>query len=598
VTAGPSLDLDWELGLYQVARALWRRFVGDGQPPPSASAIEVDPLRERLSTFASVLAARPVRLETTRHAGGLRGATLLLPAQFDPTDDPSLNQALLLLRVAIDATTIGRGPTLGAPAHQEAWASMVSLGQELPRFAELTRAGGAALIARHPADAAPLHPSLRALWAMEPPPAEAPPPDHGVLWGRVLSVELPDQAAAGDGDAPPSGESSEFDALDVTDITVRALGEEDEFEVPLHSFEKVELLESFNGHLRQLDGDDDLAAHLEALEEVDLSTMLRGGPRAHSLLRAEVGLEADIPDAEDVRPDDRAVHYPEWDHRRGAYRPDWCAVYPTVLPAMAPSGAAAESLRRQRRSLGEVTASLLRQRQRRRRRHRLPDGDALDIDAVVDAVVDLSAGRSPARGVYSRLDRHQRDVATTILVDISLSADSWVDGRRVWDVTRDALWVYGEAAHTVGDDLQILAFASHTRHRIRTYTVLDWQEPWSVGKHRLEQLTPQGYTRIGPALRHATAELLGRRARARQLVLISDCKPTDYDRYEGTHGLRDVRRALEEARAAGVATYGLAVDDVAKQRLPSMFGAGGWSLLRVPEDLGTAVGRMSSWRRL
>jgi nitric oxide reductase NorD protein len=605
MAAGPSLDLDRELGIFKAVRAFWRSVVGEAPPPTSATAAEVQPLSGRLTAFASVLAARPVRIETTRGEGGIRGATLLLPAIFDVVSDVELNRSLLLLRVAIDATTIGRGvPSLSPSGSlREAGRSIETLSSELPRFRDVYREAGAMLLGCRERTEHPHDTVVRRLWAVEGLPTDlpdAPTALDGVLWGRVLQVVLPEGTPIvdGDGEPPPSSEATEQEAQDITDITVKTLGDEDEFELPLHAFEKVELLESFNGNIRQLDGDDDLDDHIEAMQEVDLSTMVRGGPRAHSLLRAEVGLEAAIPDVSDVTPDDHAVHYPEWDHARGAYRADWCAVFPTVLPDLPTTGAAAESLQRQRRSLRAVQDQLLRQRQRRRRQPRVVDGDALDMEAVLDAEVARRSGRSPSARVYSRQARHQRDVATTVLVDISLSADSWIDNRRVWDVTRDALWVYGEASHEAGDDLQILAFASHTRHRIRTYTVLDWHEPWPVGKRRLEHIRPQGYTRIGPAVRHATAELLDRGARARQLVLLSDCKPTDYDRYEGNHGLRDVRRALEEARATGITVFGLAVDDVAKHRLPSMFGPGSWSLLRSPEDLCGAVARLAAWRRL
>jgi nitric oxide reductase NorD protein len=159
------------------------------------------------------------------------------------------------------------------------------------------------------------------------------------------------------------------------------------------------------------------------------------------------------------------------------------------------------------------------------------------------------------------------------------------------------VWVLGEAAVASGDALQILAFASHTRHRVRVYHLLDWHEPWSHGKRRLEHLNPQGYTRIGPALRYATEQLAERAARSKQLILVGDCKPTDYDAYEGSRGLADVHRALEEARGRGIRTYGLAVDGVARERLPQMFGPGAWSLLKSPHDLVRAVAQLHQLQR-
>ena len=65
--------------------------------------------------------------------------------------------------------------------------------------------------------------------------------------------------------------------------------------------------------------------------------------------------------------------------------------------------------------------------------------------------------------VHEHTPRLQRDVATTVLLDLSLSADAWVDDRRVLDVEREAAWVLGEVADELGDALRLLAFASNTR---------------------------------------------------------------------------------------------------------------------------------------
>ncbi|TNE89040.1 MAG: VWA domain-containing protein [Deltaproteobacteria bacterium] len=600
--AGPSLELDWELGLFKALRALWR--LASPEPPepfdPQTVAL-AEPLLGRLGTFASIIAGQQVRVEAVRGPGGIRQLTILVPHALDIAPDAELNRSLYLVRVAVDAATIRRGfREVGAEQTlSAAWRSIDALSAELPRFRRAFREAGALVgAACPPPEDHPDHAAIHSLWRAE---------QHdgpwsgqffdGVLWGRLLEVALPE--VGGDaGESPPSAEASESETHEVLDVRVLSLDEEEVFEAPLHSFEKIELAEQFNGHLRQLDGDDELDAHLDALGEVDLSALIRGGPQAHSLIRADIALEAEIPDAADIHADETAVYYPEWDRARRRYRQDWCAVYPTPLPRMPPLGLAEESLRRQRRSLEKLRELFVLERQQRRRRPRVIDGDELDLDAAIDAEIERRAQRTPSLRVDARRERRLREVATTVLVDISLSADSWVDGRRVWDVTRDALWVFGQAAAEAGDALQILAFASHTRHRVRVYTVLDWHEPWALGMRRLERLQPQGYTRIGPAIRHGIASLRTRAATRRQLILLSDCKPTDYDRYEGRHGIGDVRRALDEARQQGIVPFGIAIDDTASSRLPGMFGPGSWSLLSEPEDLGRAVGLMHRSRRI
>ena len=293
---------------------------------------------------------------------------------------------------------------------------------------------------------------------------------------------------------------------------------------------------------------------------------------------------------EEVGADERAVLYDEWDARAGRYRKGWCRVYPSALP---PGGGAwaRQTLPAHRRTIDRLYGQLLRRRDRLRARPRSLQGADVDVDALCDAWATLAARRSPSPRLYVESARVRRDVATLVLLDVSLSTDSWVADRRVLDVARDSVLVLGEVLDRLGEEVEVLAFASHTRHKVRCWTVRGWGEPWSVGRGRLSLLSPQGYTRIGPALRHANARLAARSETCRDLILVSDCKPTDYDRYEGRHGVADVRKALAEGARVGVRTHALAIDAAASGWLPAMFGAARWSVLPSPERLPDALVR-------
>jgi nitric oxide reductase NorD protein len=129
----------------------------------------------------------------------------------------------------------------------------------------------------------------------------------------------------------------------------------------------------------------------------------------------------------------------------------------------------------------------------------------------------------------------------------------------------------------------VLAFASETRNRCHVWEVLGWDEAWADGRERLGALEPRGYTRIGAAIRHATADLAAVTAERKLLLLVSDGKPSDYDRYEGRHGIADVRQALRESAQRGLCAHALAIDAVARAWLPDLFGPGAWHVLPRPE---------------
>ena len=56
------------------------------------------------------------------------------------------------------------------------------------------------------------------------------------------------------------------------------IDEKDARELPTHSFEKVAMLDDWQGGVKRMDGADDLDDHLEALDELDLRDLVFGVP--------------------------------------------------------------------------------------------------------------------------------------------------------------------------------------------------------------------------------------------------------------------------------------------------------------------------------
>ena len=163
-------------------------------------------------------------------------------------------------------------------------------------------------------------------------------------------------------------------------------------------------------------------------------------------------------------------------------------------------------------------------------------------------------------------------------------------------VARDSVVVLGEALGRVGVPVAVASFHSNTRRDCRYVGIKGFNEPWEMAHQRLKPMVPEGYTRMGPALRHATHVLVQQPAHRRLLVLLSDGKPTDHDHYEGRHGIEDVRQAVREADAAGVHVFALAVDVRARQHLPRLFGHANYRVLPhpglLPEGLAAVHARL------
>lgn len=99
----------------------------------------------------------------------------------------------------------------------------------------------------------------------------------------------------------------------------------------------------------------------------------------------------------------------------------------------------------------------------------------------------------------------------------------------------------------------------------------------------------KGYTRIGLAIRHSLSLIQTEKTQKRWILLLTDGKPNDYDRYEGKYGIEDVKKAIQECERSNVGVFALAIDKSAKQYLPAMLGKESYRILPNPKELPEAL---------
>jgi nitric oxide reductase NorD protein len=220
-------------------------------------------------------------------------------------------------------------------------------------------------------------------------------------------------------------------------------------------------------------------------------------------------------------------------------------------------------------------------RPRRGRVGRQADGADVDLSAYVTAFADWQARHAGDDRLYVASRPARRDLALALLIDVSASTDSWIAGsRRVIDVEKEALIVLLEALDALGDRHAAFAFSGEGPGNVRVVTVKDFDERGGGEvRRRVAALEPDGYTRAGAAIRHASARLARQTARHRLLLMLSDGKPNDVDAYEGRYGIEDTRQAVAEARVQGLVPFCVTVDREAPAYLPSMFGPSGYAVL-------------------
>ena len=285
------------------------------------------------------------------------------------------------------------------------------------------------------------------------------------------------------------------------------------------------------------------------------------------------------------------IPYDEWDCEARAYVRAAATV--RVYPAEDGDASWSRDILKQHASLARRIRrdfEMLRARRALLRRQRA--GDDLDVTACVEAIVDRRAGRTPDERLYLDARPARQGIAVSLLVDISGSTKTHVrDELRIIDIERIALLLAAEALDALGDDYAIQAFTGSGPSNVKSMMVKDFADrnrPMVRG--RIAALEPAGFTRLGPAVRHATQHVAHHSAGHRLLLILSDGRPNDCDRYVGPYGVEDSRQAIMETRASGVFPFCLTVDRDASEYLPQDIRPGGIYDSSIPGAIAAGAG--------
>lgn len=285
-------------------------------------------------------------------------------------------------------------------------------------------------------------------------------------------------------------------------------------------------------------------------------------------------------------------HYHEWDYQIQLERPSWT----TVLERRPKLGdlELIENIIEDHKPvisrLKFLIESMIPQGIQRIRR--VEDGDELDINAAVRAMIDIRMRQQPDTRIMMRYKRSLRDLAAMVLLDMSESSNDKVRGQdySVMDLTRAATVLLSDALDRIGDPFALHGFCSDGRHDVHYYRFKDFGEPYNdMVKARLAAMHGSYSTRMGAALRHAASFLKQQPKNKKILFVITDGEPADNDVRDPQYLRFDTKRAVEELAREGIITYALSLDPHADQYVSRIFGPNNFTVLdhveKLPEKL-------------
>jgi len=294
-------------------------------------------------------------------------------------------------------------------------------------------------------------------------------------------------------------------------------------------------------------------------------------------------------------------HYQEWDYQIQLHRPDWATLYERRQPKGDPE--MIENIITEYKPVAHRIKQIidLLTPEGVQRIRNMEDGDEIDINAAIDAMVAIRMGEQPNPRITMRNVLKNRDLAVVVLMDLSESTNETVEGsdKTILQLTREATTLVATAINGIGDPFALHGFASDGRHDVQYYRFKDFNQHFDDdAKSRLAGMQGGLSTRMGAAMRHAGQHLLKQPERRKLLLIITDGEPADIDERDPQHLRHDTKKSVEELYSKGVMSYCLTLDANADNYVKRIFGANNYTIIdhvqRLPEKLPVLFATLTS----
>ncbi len=548
----------------------------------SNHAVKLDEIKQRLTIFARAVTGEPIDIYHAEREGGYKNNNFFLPVIYTELETYEQNLSFYLFRVLY--LSVQKNLNINWHEGQEH-----PIGQSRAEALKASRKIKKVLFKEFPITEK-IHQELHLHYKAKA--TEKIPVDYTYLYGkwmRNVKEENQKDKLKNFNDKAKKAIKEEIKTILKANpveeiITIEVDKKQQEDYVMTHNFEKIDTAEEHEGGWRDFDGEDELDKHSKALEELNMKYTVRVDDTVHSVYQADFVENITVSESAEINTENYCIPYDEWDYSKRAYKEAFCKLYPKKIKE--------NNVAYYKKTMRDNASTLLGLRKmltnlnnKYQQQRRQPQGEEFDIDALTDLYSDVHSGHTPSENIYLSKRKKEKDVSILMLLDISLSSDGYAANNRVIDVEKQVSILFGEILNEFHVDFSIDCFYSKTRNYATYLTLKEFDDDWNKAKYKIGAVEPEGYTRIGTALRHSGTLLDKRNTKNKWVVLISDGKPNDYDKYEGKYGINDVKQALRELNERNINSYALAIEANAKYYLPQMFGVNHYEILTTPVEL-------------
>jgi len=326
--------------------------------------------------------------------------------------------------------------------------------------------------------------------------------------------------------------------------------------------------------------DENALYHAEDLDEITIG-------KKQANLSARIKMDLDLqPDMTEIYPLGKGHLIDEWDYLKNDYLVNYVRIRPQVTLNVIPI----ELPQRLKKTVRKIQGELDLLELDRIKNDRLPYGDEINIDTWIDYQGHQNKSMHHQQ-FYTSYEKKTRDISTLILADVSLSTEGGItQDVRIIDVIKDGLMVFGEALEKLNDKFAIYSFSSLQNKKVYFNIIKNFKDKYdSLIRGRIDAMQPYYYTRLGSAIRESSKILEKQQSSTKLLLIISDGKPNDEDRYDGRYGIEDTKKAIEEVKKKGITPFCITVDLDAKEYLTYLFGRNGYAVVRDGQKLPKVI---------
>jgi len=322
--------------------------------------------------------------------------------------------------------------------------------------------------------------------------------------------------------------------------------------------------------------DEDALYNAEDIDEITL-----GQKKANLSSRLKIDLDLSVNSSEEY-PLGKGHFIDEWDYSKELYLKNYVCVKPLVTTNIEPISLP----KRLQKMVKKIQSELDLLELDRIKNNNLPYGDEINIDTWIDYKGHQNKSGHHQK-FYESFEKKTRDMSTLILADISLSTEAGITQEiRIIDVIKDGLMVFSESLQRLQDRFAIYAFSSLKNTNVRFHIIKNFKEKYSnMVRGRIDSIKPGYYTRLGAAIRESSKILDKQQSQNKLLLIISDGKPNDVDRYDGRYGIEDTKKAIQEVKKLGITPFCITIDLEAKEYLSYLFGKNGYVVVRDSKKL-------------